>query len=750
MQPRGIAFDQANGNLFVANWASTTVSLIGTGNTVVATDAFAGQPYQVAFDPANNEMYVLVPNAGGPSSQTGPYTPSAWLVGSYADFPVLGVGDSAGGGPDGAAFDPQNNRMYLADHNTGSVTVIDSNNNLVTTISTGQLAPFAAAFDPANGKVYVTNYSSSTVSVIDPSSNSVTATVSVTGIPQEVLYNPASQDMYIVAHNPSTGAGSVPVLDINNNLVTTIAVGLWPVGIGLNPSSNEMYVANAGSNTVTAISSANQVVTTINVGNTPSSIAYSPLTGYMYVTNAGDNSVGVFSSQTHTVVTTITTGIGKGPRGIAFDKADGFMFVANWGAPTVSIIDSTNKVVATRGVSGQPYQVVFDPANNEMYVLIPNLFGMDTTGGPRVGTAYFVGAIGDFNILANPFFLSATAGTTMMSTATLTRLNFFGDTVALTATPSNSALQCSLSPTSVSMAPSKTVTSTLSCSGTAGAYTVTVTGASTTQSHSFLVYVNVAGFSISANPSSLTLAASTCGTSIITVTSVNGWSGSVTLQASSALTAGFGSCTSFVNPTTITVSSSALTTVTIAITSGTTAATYPVSVTGTANSPALTQSAPITVTVTSSSGGGGGGGGGSIAYGSLITMSDGSKVPVQNLQVGDQMLGYDPTLGKYAVSTVKSITIVDTTNMLVIHTSAGTPFRVDANPRQTLWAKAPDGTTAWTPVTLIKRGDQLLTPNGWVQVTSIEFAPAGIHVMYDIIASVPYFADGYLDPMYKT
>jgi hypothetical protein len=114
------------------------------------------------------------------------------------------------------------------------------------------------------------------------------------------------------------------------------------------------------------------------------------------------------------------------------------------------------------------------------------------------------------------------------------------------------------------------------------------------------------------------------------------------------------------------------------------------------------------------------------------------------------MLGYDPTLGKYAVSTVKSITIVDTTNMLVIHTSAGTPFRVDANPRQTLWAKAPDGTTAWTPVTLIKRGDQLLTPNGWVQVTSIEFAPAGIHVMYDIIASVPYFADGYLDPMYKT
>ena len=145
----------------------------------------------------------------------------------------------------------------------------------------------------------------------------------------------------------------------------------------------------------------------------------------------------------------------------------------------------------------------------------------------------------------------------------------------------------------------------------------------------------------------------------------------------------------------------------------------------------------------------GGGGGGSIAHGSLITMADGSKVPVQNLKVGDQMLGYDPTTGKYAVSIVQSITIVDTSNMLIIHTTAGTPFRVDANPRQTLWVKAPDGTMGWTPVTQIKPGDELFTTNGWVTVTSIEFAPAGTHVMYDIVASTPYFTDGYLDPMHK-
>jgi hypothetical protein len=131
-------------------------------------------------------------------------------------------------------------------------------------------------------------------------------------------------------------------------------------------------------------------------------------------------------------------------------------------------------------------------------------------------------------------------------------------------------------------------------------------------------------------------------------------------------------------------------------------------------------------------------------------MADGSRVPVQNLKVGGQMLGYDTATGTFLVSTVKSITTVATNNMLVIHTASGQPFRVDANPRQTLWVKTSRGQIVWTPVTLIKVGDYLFTQNGWTPVTSIEFAPSGNHIMYDIISTAPYFASGYLDPIYKT
>lgn len=130
-------------------------------------------------------------------------------------------------------------------------------------------------------------------------------------------------------------------------------------------------------------------------------------------------------------------------------------------------------------------------------------------------------------------------------------------------------------------------------------------------------------------------------------------------------------------------------------------------------------------------------------------MADETQVPVQNLKVGDKMMGYDTSTGTFAVSTVNSVTAVDTSNMLIIHTTDGTPFRVDSNPHQTLWVRTSTGSTGWLPVTQIVSGEYLFTVSGWTQVTSIEFAPAGNHVMFDIFASMPYFASGYLDPFRK-
>jgi len=68
--------------------------------------------------------------------------------------------------------------------------------------------------------------------------------------------------------------------------------------------------------------------------------------------------------------------------------------------------------------------------------------------------------------------------------------------------------------------------------------------------------------------------------------------------------------------------------------------TYYLTITGTTTSPyTITNSAQVSVTVYSSGGSincaSCGGGGPSLAYGTLITMANGTKVPVQNLALGD-------------------------------------------------------------------------------------------------------------------
>ena len=163
----------------------------------------------------------------------------------------------------------------------------------------------------------------------------------------------------------------------------------------------------------------------------------------------------------------------------------------------------------------------------------------------------------------------------------------------------NASLGASLS-TSISTAGTYTITATYSGDGN---YTAVTAG----QSNSVPIVVSAPApsFTLSANPTSLSVAQGANNTSTITVTPVNGFTGSVTLVASglpSGVTAAFGT-----NPTTgtsvltLTASGSAsagTVTVTITGTSGSLTASTTISLTVTA-APSFTLSAnPTSVTIT--------------------------------------------------------------------------------------------------------------------------------------------------------
>ncbi len=142
---------------------------------------------------------------------------------------------------------------------------------------------------------------------------------------------------------------------------------------------------------------------------------------------------------------------------------------------------------------------------------------------------------------------------------------------------------------------------------------------------------------------------------------------------------------------------------------------------------------------------GGGGGGGSVAYGSLITLSDGTKVPVQNVPLGAQLIVYNVPTGYHTTATVYQIHTVTVSATLTIHTSAGLPFRADANPHMKLWVLTSAGTVE-KPITLIQPGDEIYNYDlgHWVTVTDIISASGGQHTMFDLLTTPSFTNDGLL------
>src|SRR2546426_6193475 len=89
--------------------------------------------------------------------------------------------------PIGTAVNPVTNKIYVANFQSGNVTVIDGATNSTSTVTAG-INPLAVAMNPVTNKVYVSNAGTTSVTEIDGASNS-TSTVTVGSSPEVVATN---------------------------------------------------------------------------------------------------------------------------------------------------------------------------------------------------------------------------------------------------------------------------------------------------------------------------------------------------------------------------------------------------------------------------------------------------------------------------------------------------------------------------------------------------------------------------------
>lgn len=155
--PSALAYDSGKGETFVANYGTTTVSVISDAtNTVVHTVNMPGAgPYALAYDSALGEMWVA------------DYTNDTVTVLSASTYAVLAtVYVGPGSTPYALAYDSATGDVFVALPGGAKVSVLsDVTNAQITSLAVG-FSPYGVAYDSGVAGAYIPNLASDNVSLI--------------------------------------------------------------------------------------------------------------------------------------------------------------------------------------------------------------------------------------------------------------------------------------------------------------------------------------------------------------------------------------------------------------------------------------------------------------------------------------------------------------------------------------------------------------------------------------------------------
>ena len=279
------------GNVFVAHVGSCPPSFgpcisVINGTSVTQVKSLPSTPAGLAVTPDGTELWVCLPNQK--------------RVIVY-DLPSLNLHTFSGGGsnpiqvgptPVGIAFDHNGKAFVTNSVGAGTVQAIQvSTGTNVNTFSVGS-QPVGVVV--ASNTVFVANEGSNTVSYFSANGGAV-GTINVGGAPFSVASSSSGSRVY-VTNSGQNGAGGMSIIDVaSKTVISSPATGNTPIGVTVLSSAgvDYVYVSNAPDSTVNKYDASGNLLQTLFVGTWPVGLAASGTS--VYVPNEFSNSVSVIS-----------------------------------------------------------------------------------------------------------------------------------------------------------------------------------------------------------------------------------------------------------------------------------------------------------------------------------------------------------------------------------------------------------------------------------------------------------------------
>jgi YVTN family beta-propeller protein len=232
--------------------------------------------------------------------------------------------------------------MYVANADSGTVTVIDGTSNKMLDQTKVGIGPQSIAYNPSNGKMYVTNQGSNTISVIETGSYKVIKNITGIEAPVSITYNPSNYNMYV--SNFKFPSSLFMIDSQTNNITKVLQLGGMPLSVFTNPQQGILYnpinnkIYTSGATNGSAVNkdilvidpTANKISARIVAGFLPILFAYNPSDGNVYVVYSGSSHISVINSSTNVLIKNIHIVEERSSvAGIAYNPSNGKMYVSD-------------------------------------------------------------------------------------------------------------------------------------------------------------------------------------------------------------------------------------------------------------------------------------------------------------------------------------------------------------------------------------------------------------------------------------
>lgn len=406
--PNGLAVHGVTRHIYVTSRDNGMLFMLDPSTYGVLRQASVGSlPWGVAVDHTTNRVWVASFGSGAIN-----------VLDAHTLAPLATIPMSQGAQPTVVGILPDAQRVFVANHGTNTIAVINSATYLVEKIITpGDTGAWGLAVNPNLNRVYVTFRESATLVTLDalygwePRPG---ATFQPCGgypaAPYGVAFNPNTNKLYLACAPAGSVNTAVIYYTANTGLIelrrAAIASG-GPNGggVAVNLASGYAFFTNSVADTVSIIGHpSNQVIGQEPVGRDPFAVAVDFVGGRVIVGNRGSNNLTIFADPYLPAAYKVN--------GVAVNQLNGKVFATSRENGLLLRLKG-NGATDLEGfviVGRQPWGLAVNPATDRVYV------ADFADGDVRVVQASTLTALGAIPVGGEPTFVEVNAATNRVFT----------------------------------------------------------------------------------------------------------------------------------------------------------------------------------------------------------------------------------------------------------------------------------------------------------------------------------------------